>query len=111
MAGVHRRNIYNAKLHGRTDIDQMLPAERKHLIAIQRLCKEQEKEGVMEVNDKRYQTLLSRAEALLLEARSIYAEIYSLRPEVEAVNRKRQRLDLEREMRGRLIKSAKIKVR
>lgn len=33
MAGVHRRNIYNAKLHGRTDIDQMLPAERKHLIA------------------------------------------------------------------------------
>ena len=65
----------------------------------------------MEVNDKRYQTLLSRAEALLLEARSIYAEIYSLRPEVEAVNRKRQRLDLDREMRGRLIKSAKIKVR
>ena len=63
----------------------------------------------MEVNDKRYQTLLSRAEALLLEARSIYAD--SLRPEVEAVNRKRQRLDLEREMRGRLIKSAKIKVR
>lgn len=68
-------------------------------------------ENTMEVNDKRYQTLLSRAEALLLEARSIYAEIYSLRPEVEAVNRKRQRLDLEREMRGRLIKSAKIKVR
>jgi hypothetical protein len=45
MAGVHRRNIYNAKLHGRSDIDQMLPAERKHLIAIQRLCKEQEKEN------------------------------------------------------------------
>lgn len=35
MAGVHRRNIYNAKPHGRTDIGQMLPAEREHLIAIQ----------------------------------------------------------------------------
>lgn len=64
----------------------------------------------MEINDKRYQTLLSRVEALLLEAKSIYAEIYSLRPEVEAVNKKRQRVDLEIQMRGRLIKSAKIKV-
>lgn len=48
----------------------------------------------MEVNDKRYQTLLSRAEALLLEAKSIYAEIYSLRPEVEAVNRKSDYKDI-----------------
>ena len=46
MAGVHRRNIYNAKLHGRTDIDQMLPAERKHLIAIQRSRKSKNKKAL-----------------------------------------------------------------
>lgn len=44
-AGVNRRNIYNAKKQGRINVEDMLPAERKHLIAIQAMCKKVEREN------------------------------------------------------------------
>lgn len=44
-AGVSRKNIYNAKIHGRITVEKMLPAERKHLIAIQTMCKQVEREN------------------------------------------------------------------
>lgn len=45
VAGVSRRNIYGAKCHGRVEIESMLPAERKHLMAIQDMCKKVEREN------------------------------------------------------------------
>lgn len=44
IAGVSRKNIYKAKLNGRVEVEKMLPAERKHLYAIQKLCRKQERE-------------------------------------------------------------------
>lgn len=43
-AGVSRKNIYNAKCNGRVEVESMLPAERKHLMSIQAMCKKAERE-------------------------------------------------------------------
>lgn len=45
LAGVSRRNIYNAKMHGRVEVENMLPAERKHLVSIQNMCKKAERDN------------------------------------------------------------------
>ena len=43
--GVSRRNIYKAKMDGRVEVESMLPAERKHLMSIQSMCKKVEREN------------------------------------------------------------------
>lgn len=45
LAGVDRRNIYNAKCKGRTELELMKPAERKHLMSLQAMCKKVEREN------------------------------------------------------------------
>lgn len=65
----------------------------------------------MEIDEKIFQRLLQKVEYLQVELKSLYETLYSLDPVVKELDKRKKREELVLEMRKRLIKAARIKMK
>lgn len=63
----------------------------------------------MEIERRKIENIIHRLGLLQVELKSIYNEVYSLLPEIQKLDKKKERQEMDSQMRRKLIKTAKIK--